>query len=115
MPERVPTAKLGPWMSHVSRHRDYDRLSRDRAAKAFYDSKAWRDLRLLKLRQSPLCECCVSADRLTSAAVVHHKRPVSEAPDLRLELSNLVSLCWSCHSRLHSSLPPEGGEFFATP
>ncbi len=35
------------------------------------------------------------------AQMVHHIIPISERPDLALNLSNLRSLCYECHEREH--------------
>ena len=56
--------------------------------------------RIGKLQLDPVCEDCLAMkpERVTEAVDVHHKIKISERPDLRLELSNLMSLCKSCHS-----------------
>jgi 5-methylcytosine-specific restriction enzyme A len=100
MPERVPTHRPHA----ASRHRDYDRFVRDREATAFYHSAAWRKARLAKLSSSPLCELCEAQGRVVLAELVHHKREVRDDVQARLDLDNMQSLCWSCHSRLHRSM-----------
>lgn len=108
MPRAVPTYR--PLHTSAKRdHRAYDRFQRDRTAKAFYHSQAWKQLRLVKLAETPYCERCYREDRLTPATTVHHIRELSEAWDERLNLANLESLCASCHSRHHSH-PKEIGE-----
>lgn len=47
----------------------------------------------MKLAQDPLCEVCKAEGRATLAAQVHHDKPIRTHPELRLALSNLVSIC----------------------
>ena len=83
--------------------RDYDRTLRNQDAKRFYHSKAWRRLRLVQLAISPFCEFCLERFLAVPATVVDHRVELLQAWDLRLDLSNLRSLCASCHSRRHRS------------
>lgn len=62
-----------------------------------YDRK-WRAVRDLKLTQTPYCEPCDRGGITTIAGYVDHKIPLTERPDLRLELSNLESMCSHCHN-----------------
>lgn len=82
-------------------------------ADKFYKSAAWRRARRAALiRDMYLCQDCMAARmrgemiRPRMATVVHHIRPIDQCPALRLELSNLVSLCESCHNKRH---PEKGG------
>lgn len=65
---------------------------------AFYNSQAWKKLRLHKLSIDPVCEHCNAA----FADQVHHVKEVSECPELSLVLENLESVCGSCHSKHHA-------------
>lgn len=58
-----------------------------------YDS-AWEALRKQMIEASPACVTCGSTDRLN----VDHKISVAEAPERRLDPTNLQVLCQSCHS-----------------
>jgi 5-methylcytosine-specific restriction protein A len=62
-----------------------------------YDAD-WRKLRLVVLSEEPLCRFCGDQGRIVPAEVVDHIRPISEAPELRLERDNLRSLCARCHN-----------------
>lgn len=79
------------------------RLSRPRprrrksSTKRGYD-RQWRNVRLIKLQADPLCEDCDRNDRSTEATEVHHIRKIKDAPELRLDLDNLMSLCTPCHA-----------------
>ena len=63
----------------------------------FYQSRAWRRLRAVKLEADPLCEECARHGRVTPARIVDHIVPINKggAP---LELGNLQSLCLRCHA-----------------
>ena len=78
----------------------------------FYHSAAWKRVRALAMqRDHGMCLDCL--DRLRAgygirpnrAQMVHHILPLSERPDLALDLNNLRSLCNECHNRQH----PEKG------
>jgi len=79
-----------------SRKADMER--RGSARERGYD-RAWEKVRLQKLRRNPLCEDCEARGEIMPAIEVHHVAKVSERPDLRLTMSNLRSLCKSCHSK----------------
>ena len=61
-----------------------------------YD-RVWRRLRLAVLSADPLCAYCAREGRTTLARVVDHIVPVREAPERRLDPSNLQPLCVRCH------------------
>jgi len=60
----------------------------------------WKRTRDRKLSMTPLCEVCGAAGRISPATEVHHEKSVREAPQLRLVLSNLVSVCHPCHMKI---------------
>ena len=103
--KRVPTFRPAyPLPAPAAdRHRLYDRTRRNRASKDFYNSTPWKRVRSLKLSRDPLCEPCKREGRTMAATTVHHKLPLTERPDLALDLENLESICASCHSRHHAS------------
>jgi 5-methylcytosine-specific restriction enzyme A len=103
MPHKVPSHQARTVRPRVSRHQEYNRTKRDPETEKFYNSAAWQRLRLVKLAQTPLCEICQPLHFLTAATHVHHIVEVTRDPDLRSDLSNLQSLCKSCHSRLHAT------------
>ena len=74
----------------------YDR-DRGTSAQRGYDSRVWRKVRAMVLRDEPLCRRCKTAGKLTAAAVVHH---IDE--DSRNNMrGNLEPLCERCHNRHH--------------
>ena len=69
---------------------------------AFYKSKEWRTLRLEALqRDSYLCQECKKRGIVTPADTVHHIKPLRVDDSRALQLSNLETVCGSCHNRLH--------------
>ena len=64
-----------------------------------YVSAAWKTVRLAVLaRDERRCRRCRSRTKI----VLHHLRPWAGNPALRLEVSNIVVLCGSCHRWVHS-------------
>jgi 5-methylcytosine-specific restriction protein A len=101
--QRVPYAK-SPFaaVARKASTRMYDRTRRNPAARAFYQSRDWRDkLQPMKLHQSPLCEPCYREGKIVQAVIVHHKVPISVDMSLARDLDNLESSCRACHNRVH--------------
>lgn len=73
----------------------------------FYNSKKWRDKRKhILFRDNYLCQECKKYGRNTEAKIVHHIKEIDEHPQLKLKNNNLVSVCASCHNKIH---PEKGG------
>lgn len=70
---------------------------RGSAASRGYDAR-WQKLRNWYIQQNPLCVMCKRAGIITAASVVDHITPIRQAPELRLDASNLQSLCAKCHN-----------------
>ena len=73
---------------------------------AIYQSQKWKALRVAKLAEQPLCEVCLSKDKITPAIDVHHKDSFLNYEGLErlakaYDSDNLLSVCKSCHSYLH--------------
>lgn len=84
----------------------YNRYGRDSEINSFYKSKEWKHMRALAFeRDNGLCQRCVKRGILKSANVVHHIIEVKEDWNQRLLLSNLESLCHSCHNAHHKTAP----------
>lgn len=70
--------------------------------KAFYNSSHWLSKRADALeRDNNECQKCKARGLFSPADCVHHKEHVRKRPDLALTLSNLISLCNSCHDEEH--------------
>ena len=92
------------------------KVAKDKAE--IYNSREWHELRTAKLRANPLCERCVAEGKaagvpdgyITSATCVHHRTPIETAKTkdemrrLAFDWNNLMSLCKSCHARIHKEL-----------
>ena len=63
---------------------------------------AWQHVRKRYVAAHPLCEECLKEGRFTPVEEVHHILPVSRGgPN---EETNLMSLCRSCHVKIHIRL-----------
>lgn len=82
--------------AEAARQHTYDDSRRNAAAKAFYGSQAWSNCRLTILSQRPDCESCRNA----LATDVHHIKPLAGYWALRLEPTNLMPVCGTCHKRI---------------
>ncbi len=80
-------------------NRRYEKYNRDPATRERY-GKLWRKIRYQYIQLHPLCEQCLREGRLTPVEEVHHILPLSDGGTN--DFDNLVSLCKSCHSRLHA-------------
>ena len=80
--------------------RNYDRYLRSPRHDKRYGYR-WRKLRTRFLNSHPFCEQCRQQGRYTLATEVHHVKPLADGGTN--ELSNLMSLCRSCHAKLHRS------------
>lgn len=83
----------------LSCHNKKQDLGLSRSRTKFNASSAWADVRNSCFdRDGYTCQSCsVRGGNLHA----HHKQPYKTAPLLRLELSNLVTLCASCHAAIH--------------
>lgn len=59
----------------------------------------WRRLRAAYAKAHPLCEECLKKGRLTPVEEVHHIVPLNRGG--KNEWDNLMSLCQSCHTKIH--------------
>ena len=64
----------------------------------FYDSREWKELRYLALRNTEgRCECCGGSAKDGIHLHVDHIQPRAARPDLSLALDNLQVLCSDCN------------------
>ena len=76
----------------------YNKHRRDPRSNKRY-GRAWKRIRDKYISSHPLCESCQKAGRLTPAAEVHHKLPLTQGGTHQAD--NLMSLCHSCHMKIH--------------
>lgn len=80
------------------------------AQKYIYNTPKWKSLRLFKLQTNPLCEECLSKDKIEPAVEVHHIQPFMEGTTIEqikwlgFDYNNLQSLCNECHQKKHKSI-----------
>ena len=86
-----------------------DKVAKDK--QDIYNSREWKELRIAKLRSTDgLCEECLKEGIVTIARPVHHIIPIETARTkeemrrLAFDWNNLMSLCQSCHNRIHKEL-----------
>jgi 5-methylcytosine-specific restriction endonuclease McrA len=80
-------------MIHNYNFKDY----KDR--QKFYRSKLWYEAREYKIKMNPICEECLKKGIITPAYAVDHIIALKDSPELYITLTNLRSLCKSCHSK----------------
>ena len=76
-----------------------------------YQSREWRELRVLKYRANPTCELCErEGGYIRAAQAIHHITPIEtaktmdEMKQLAYQWSNLLSVCREHHARLHKEM-----------
>ncbi len=93
-----------------------DKVAKDK--EEIYNSREWKQLTVLKKRANSLCEQCIKDGKavgipggyIKSVECVHHIIPIETARTkeemrrLAFEWNNLMSLCKSCHARIHKEL-----------
>lgn len=85
------------------RNRRYNQ-TRDKKYLIFYKCPEWNLLKNKKLQDTRYkCERCKELGKNTLAAEVHHLKPIQtdEGWVLRLDYSNLKSVCIECHNWYH--------------
>jgi 5-methylcytosine-specific restriction protein A len=78
--------------------RHYDTFTRGYSTGKRY-GRQWRKIRTRYVRKHPLCERCLLEGRYVPVEEVHHIVPLSEGGSN--DESNLMSLCHSCHEKMH--------------
>ena len=79
--------------------------NRPSAGKRGYDND-WRKARDYYIRKHPLCEMQKVCEGAPSVDV-DHKKPISIAPELRLNEDNLQALCRACHNYKTKHIDPK--------
>lgn len=82
-------------------NKNYEKYKRNTETYKRY-GKAWRVIRKRYISEHPLCEKCLEENRMTKAEHVHHIKSLSLGGTNDEE--NLMSLCKSCHSKIHAEL-----------
>ena len=88
------------------RHKEYDKLYRDKKSDAFYHSKEW------KIVRADVIRFCNEIDlysyyvlkKIEKAQIVHHIEPLKEQWAKRLDKLNLIPLTESNHQIIHNNM-----------
>ena len=76
----------------------YDKYYRNQSSKEFYNSPEWQALRKQKLTLDPYCQECKKNGTIVKGVMIDHIVPIRDGGN-PLDINNLQTLCWSCHSR----------------
>jgi 5-methylcytosine-specific restriction protein A len=98
MPIRAPLFRPAGQRTKAQRKADADR-NRGTSAQRGYDA-VWRRLRRMHLNSNPLCVFHWRLGVPVVATVVDHIESIQEAPERRLDPTNLQSLCKPCHDKV---------------
>ena len=84
------------------RHKEYDRYSRDRKSRAFYNSSAWEHARSAALEADEGLDVYLYMTEgiVVLADTVHHIIPLQDEWEKRNDISNLMSLSGETHSMI---------------
>lgn len=81
--------------------KNYEQCSRDSDVHKKY-GRAWKRIRDSYVKTHPFCERCFERGILVPVEEVHHKVPISQGGTH--DRSNLMSLCKSCHNKIHHEI-----------
>lgn len=79
----------------------YNKYERSPDSNSKY-GRRWREIREEYRSEHPLCEMCLKAGRYVPMDEVHHIIPVRAGGTN--DKNNLMSLCHSCHQKIHIAL-----------
>jgi len=86
---------------HKERHKEYDKYSRDKESKKFYDGKQWRTVRAYVLSIDEIdVYLYMTTGEVEVANEVHHIVPRRDDRAKELTIDNLISLTHSTHSMI---------------
>lgn len=97
-----------PTINKPKKKREYIDYNKKREKRqSVYNTGRWRDMRIAKLQNNPLCEICEIEGRITLAEEVHHALSFVDVPENQMlavayDYDNLISVCKKCHSRCHT-------------
>lgn len=99
---RLPSGCRCPCMK--ARHKEYDRYSRDKKSKQYYDSKEWQQVRTRALERDGGIDVYLfmSKGHVVLADTVHHIIPLKDDWDQRNHIDNLMSLHHDTHSMIEA-------------
>lgn len=103
-------------LKQIAQANKLSQLNQDQRNK-FYWSTDWINLkRYVLLRDNFECQVCKQNGlvtlRNTSRLIVHHIYPLEYYPDKRLDESNLLTVCQSCHNAIHFESESDDDEWW---
>lgn len=86
-----------------ARYKAYDKTRADDRCNKFYKSSCWIRTRVSVLeRDNYMCICCYkTTGKVVAGDTVHHILELREDWNKRCDKDNLVTVCASCHKRIH--------------
>ena len=57
---------------------------------------------MVMAKQNGLCLCCLKNNEINLSQTVHHIIPVKDNYDKRLDVDNLIGVCYSHHQLIHN-------------
>lgn len=91
-------------------------LGRDDVDRRFYNTSKWeRKREVILKRDGYQCRHCKRYGKIVPANTVHHIIPAAVRPELIYNNHNLLSLCTSCHEKMHDKFTDtlsKQGEFW---
>lgn len=82
-------------------NRHYEHFQRGYSAGKRY-GRSWKKIRDKYVRSHPYCELCFREGKMVPVEEVHHIVPLSRGGTN--DESNLMSLCRSCHEKIHHEM-----------
>ncbi|MDQ0976515.1 5-methylcytosine-specific restriction endonuclease McrA [Neobacillus niacini] len=101
--KRVPNTTICECKIEANRIRNREKNKRNAVETKFLKSAAWKKKRLKIIkRDGEVCQRCLIKWNIetTNPLEVHHIKPRSTHPELRLDDDNLITLCKSCNTQL---------------
>lgn len=84
------------------RHSIYKKDRKDTKEQKFYSSKEWLRVRdIIRGLDNNLCLMCLDRNELNNSGTIHHIGELKENWSKRFDKDNLISLCESCHQKVH--------------
>lgn len=84
-------------------YKEYKRNRTDTREQSFYSSSAWIKCRdTIRMHYNDMCLCCyIEKGTVVEEDTIHHIIELKEDWTERLNDSNLIPLCNSCHKKVH--------------
>lgn len=94
------------------RHKEYDRYSRDKKSKNFYNSREWERGRAAALDSDGGIDVYLfmTEGKIVIADMVHHIVPLKDDWNKRIDIDNLISLSEGTHSMIEQMYKKNKGE-----